>query len=87
MVEKEIVVVPEAGIHARPIAKIVEAAKAHSSNVTVAKGEREASAKSIMKLMTLGAKKGDTVLVKADGDDEEAALESVVGIISSEEVD
>ncbi|AHY46935.1 phosphocarrier, HPr family [Rubrobacter radiotolerans] len=85
MVEREVVVVPEAGIHARPISNIVKAAKGFSSDVTVSKGEREASAKSSMRLMTLGAKKGDTVLVRAEGDDEEAALEAVVEIISTEE--
>lgn len=85
MVEKEVVVVPEAGIHARPISNIVKAAKGFSADVTVAKGELEASAKSSMRLMTLGAKQGDTVTVKADGEDEEAALAAVVEIISTEE--
>lgn len=85
MVEKEVVVVPEAGIHARPISNIVKAAEGFSSDVVVAKGEREANAKSIMKLLTLGAKQGDTVLVRADGEDEEAALAAVVEIISTEE--
>jgi phosphocarrier protein HPr len=86
MVEKEVVVAPKEGIHARPIARIVSAVKEHVSSVTVSKDGIEANAKSSMRLMTLGAKKGDTVTVRAEGEDEETALASVVEIITTEEV-
>ena len=85
VVEREVIVVPEAGLHARPAKEIVKKARGCSSNITLAKGSREANAQSLMKLMALGAKKGDRVLIRAEGEDEVAAIEAVAGLISSEE--
>lgn len=85
MVEREVTVVPKAGLHARPAAKFVKEAKGYSSDITVSKGETEANAKSSLRLMTLGAKHGDTVVIRADGEDEEAAVEALANILSQEE--
>ena len=85
MVEREVVVVPEAGLHARPAKELVKKARGYSSDIVLVKDGQEANAKSPLKLMTLGAKKGDTVLVRAKGEDEEAAAEAVAVLISSEE--
>lgn len=85
MVEREVIVVPEAGLHARPAKEIVKKAKSYSSNITIVKEGKEVNAKSPLKLMTLGAKKGDRIVIRATGEDEEAAVEALVGIISAEE--
>ena len=85
MVEREAVVVPEAGLHARPATKFVKAAKGYSSEIVVIKDGNEANAKSTLRLMTLGAKQGDTLLIRATGEDEEAAVEALVALISQEE--
>jgi phosphocarrier protein HPr len=85
LVEREVVVVPEAGLHARPAARFVKAAKTYSSDIVVIKDGTEANAKSSLRLMTLGAKHGDTVTIRAEGEDEEAAVEALVSILSEEE--
>ena len=85
MVEREAVVVPEAGLHARPAARFVKEAKGYSSEIVLIKDGRQANAKSSLKLMTLGAKHGDKLVVRAEGDDEEAAVEALVAILSQEE--
>jgi phosphocarrier protein HPr len=85
MVEREVVVVPEAGLHARPAARFVKEAKSYSSEIVVIKDGREANAKSSLKLMTLGAKRGDKVIIRAEGEDEEAAVHALVAILSEEE--
>ena len=85
MVEKEAVVVPEAGLHARPAALFVAEAKGYGSDIVVIKDGREANAKSPMKLMTLGARHGDKVVIRAEGEDEEAAVDALVAILSKEE--
>lgn len=85
MIEREVVVVPEAGLHARPAARFVKAAKGFSSEIVVIKDGHEANAKSSLKLMTLGAKHGDKVTIRAEGEDEEAAVEALVAILSEEE--
>lgn len=85
MVEKEAVVVPEAGLHARPAALFVKEAKSYSSEIVVVKDGREANAKSPLKLMTLGAKHGDTLLIRAEGEDEQEAVDALVTLLSKEE--
>ena len=62
------------GIHGRPAAALVTAARALDSTVTLRRGDREAEATRLMALMTLGAGEGDTVTVRVEGGDEEKAL-------------
>ena len=82
MVEREAIVVPEEGLHARPAAQFVKAAKGFSSDITVIKGDTKANAKSSLNLMTLGATKGDKLIIRAEGEDEEAAAEALAELIS-----
>ena len=83
--EKEAIVVPEAGLHARPAARFVKEAKNYSSNIVVVKDGAEVNAKSSLRLMTLGARHGDKVVIRAEGEDEEAAVDALVAILSEEE--
>ena len=85
MVEREAKVGPEEGLHARPAAQFVKTAKRFSSEIVVAKGGREANAKSSLKIMTLGARKGDKLTIRADGDDAEEAVDALVELISADE--
>ena len=85
MVEKEATVVPEAGLHARPAAVFVKTAKAYSSDIKVLKDGKEANAKSSLSLMSLGATQGDKLLIRAEGEDEQAAVEELAELISQEE--
>jgi phosphocarrier protein HPr len=85
VVEKETTIVPEAGLHARPAARFVKEAKSYSSDILVIKDGREANAKSSLRLMSLGAKHGDRVVVRAEGEDEEEAVGALIAILSEEE--
>jgi phosphocarrier protein HPr len=85
VVERETIVGPEAGLHARPAAQFVKRAKEFTSEIVVIKGQREANAKSSLKIMTLGAKKGDEITIRAEGDDAEEAVEALVELISQDE--
>ncbi len=85
MAERETTVGPEAGLHARPAAQFVKTAKGFSSEIVVIKGEKQANAKSSLKIMTLGAKKGDTIVIRAEGNDAEEAVDALAELISAEE--
>lgn len=85
MAEQETTVGPLEGLHARPAAEFVQVAKEFSSEIMVRKEEIEASAKSSLKLMTLGAKHGDKILIRAEGDDAEEAVNALVKRLSTEE--
>ena len=77
MVSKELKVLNEAGIHARPAAAVVEVCGKFKSNITFVKDGIHANAKSIMNIMLLAAEFGATILVEAEGADEVEALAAV----------
>lgn len=85
MTEKQATVGPDEGLHARPAAQFVKTAKRFSSEIIVVKGERQANAKSSLKIMTLGARKGDILTIRAKGDDAEEAVDALVELISADE--
>lgn len=62
------------GIHARPAGMLVKAAKAFSSAITLEVNDKSADAKRLMAIMSLGVKSGMEVVIKAEGDDEDAAI-------------
>lgn len=67
----------ELGIHARPAGMAVKEAEKYKSKLTVYKDEKSADLKKLFAVMALAVKKGDTVRVTAEGDDEEAAIMGV----------
>ena len=67
------VVTDEVGIHGRPAGVLIKKCSEFKSNITIACKGKSADAKRIMGVMSLGAKKGDTVEVTIDGADEAAA--------------
>ena len=63
----------EIGIHARPAGILAKKAKEYASRITITKGGKTAEAQKLMAVMSLGLKKGETVTVSAEGEDEEKA--------------
>src|SRR3954469_14395305 len=85
MVEKETTVGAQEGLHARPAAQFVKTAKRFTSEIVIVKGDKEANAKSSLKIMTLAARKGDGIVIRAEGDDAEEAVDALVELISQDE--
>ncbi|WP_108649649.1 HPr family phosphocarrier protein [Dongshaea marina] len=81
MYEKSVVITAENGLHTRPAAQFVKEAKAFESAISVESNGKSASAKSLFKLQTLGLTKGTEVLIKAEGDDAEQAVEKLVALM------
>jgi phosphotransferase system HPr (HPr) family protein len=67
----------EVGLHARPAALFVQTAKRFESSIQVFHDEREANAKSILGVLTLGAEQGAVIVVRAEGPDAHQALEAL----------
>ena len=84
MAERETTVGPEAGMHGRPAARFLKAAKGFSSDIVIVKGDREVNAKSILKITGL-AKKGEKITIRAEGEDAEQAVETLADLISADE--
>src|SRR4029077_3130169 len=64
------------GLHARPAARFVEVARGFDAEVRVARvgGGPPAGARSLTNLMSLGARRGDTLMVSASGPQAERAV-------------
>ena len=63
-----------AGIHARPAALLVKKVTPYASEITLVKDGKTAVAKSMLSIMGLQAKNGETVTVQAEGADEESVI-------------
>lgn len=83
MIEKSITVENETGIHARPAGLIVREASKFKSGITFVKGSKVYNAKSVMSVMTMAADKGEEIVIRVDGTDEEAALAAMVNLIKT----
>jgi|SRR5215211_610986 len=84
MAERETTVGPEEGLHARPASRFVKTAKQFSSDIVVIKDGKEANAKSVLKITGL-AKKGEKIIIRAEGEDADEAVDALVEIISADE--
>ena len=71
------------GIHARPAGLLAKEAKNFSSVCTITKGEQTKKLSQLMMLMSMGIKQGDVVTVKAEGDDEDAAIAALKAFFES----
>ena len=65
------------GLHARPASLLVQMAARFQANIHVTKGDRQADAKSIMEVLSLGARQHDTITVQASGSEADAALQAL----------
>jgi phosphotransferase system HPr (HPr) family protein len=79
--EKDIVIKNRTGLHARPAALFVQVANKFVSDITIRKDDQEVNGKSIMGILMLAAEKGAKVTLVVDGDDSEAAMEELAGIL------
>lgn len=83
MVSKELTVINDSGIHARPAALIVETATKFKCSVFFYKDGMRANAKSIMNIMLLAAEPGAVIRVETDGADEGEALGAIEALFLS----
>lgn len=78
---KDVVITAPSGLHTRPAAEFVKAAKGFVSDITVTSSGKTASAKSLFKLQTLGLTQGTNITITAEGEDEQKAVDFLVDLI------
>ncbi|MGP1576955.1 MAG: HPr family phosphocarrier protein [Treponema sp.] len=83
MKEVTVTVKNPTGLHTRPGTEFVQRAKNFQSDITVKKAEKEANAKSIIKIMKIGISCGDTITLTASGEDEDMALQELTAYINN----
>ena len=83
MIKKPIIIQLASGLEPRPVAVLVQVASQYESKIYVETENKKVNAKSIMGMMTLGLNAGESVVVSADGTDEQAAIENIEKYLSS----
>ena len=78
---QEITIINEQGLHARPAAEFVTAAKGFRSQVWLVKGEERFSAASILDVLTANLNCGEKAVIEAEGPDAEEAIRRLVQVI------
>ena len=70
------------GVHARPAGLLAKQAQAFASTITIRCGDQVANAKKLYDLMRMGVKKGMTITVEVDGEDETAAASALQNFLT-----
>ncbi|MEM7480338.1 MAG: HPr family phosphocarrier protein [Acidobacteriota bacterium] len=83
MIERQVEIVNRLGLHARAAAKLVHFANTFDSRITLAKDGQTVDAKSILGILLLAAAQGTQVVLRAEGEDESAAVEGLAALIAS----
>jgi phosphocarrier protein HPr len=81
MYQKTVTIVAPHGIHTRPAALLVKEAKEFDCDVIVQCNGKQASAKSLFKLQTLGLYQGVSVTVFASGEHAQAAVDKIASLL------
>ncbi|MDF2547597.1 MAG: HPr family phosphocarrier protein [Anaerosolibacter sp.] len=79
-----VIIQHETGLHARPAALLMRLAEKFQSHIELEKKGRSCNAKSIMGILSMGAVKGDELIITADGSDETHAIEAIKELFDKE---
>lgn len=83
MSQRTVTIGSSVGLHARPASLFVQAAAQQPVPVTIGRPDAEAiDARSILGVLGLGVKGGEEVVLSADGDGADAALDALVDLLA-----
>jgi len=83
MSERTVAVGSAQGLHARPASIFTEAAKKSPVKVTVARpGGKPVDAASMLLVMTLAVKQGEEIVLRAEGDGADLALDGLAELLA-----
>jgi len=83
MTTRSVTILNRAGIHARPASLIVQTAQQFDSSIWIEKEDVKINAKSIMNILTLGATYQTQLMLSAEGEDEEEAVEEMAQLFDN----
>jgi len=81
MTEFEYTIVDKEGIHARPAGVLVKTAGQFESRIMAENKGKIVDMKSIFAIMSLAAKCGEKIIVRAEGSDEKKAIEEIEKVL------
>ena len=81
MIERQVTIINERGLHARASAKFVTLVAEFEAEITVIKDGTDVPGASIMSLLMLAAGPGSTLTIKATGPQAQAAVDALVTLV------
>jgi phosphotransferase system HPr (HPr) family protein len=82
-ITRVIVITNTQGLHARPADMFARLARQFQSRIELVRNDRRVQASSIIDLLTLGAAQGTELVLEAEGDDAEEAVEALAKLVES----
>ena len=83
MPEQTVNLANDTGLHARPARIFAKQAAGYAADVTVAKDGDAVNAKSVLSVLTLDCHQGDTITIRAEGEDADTAVSELVALVES----
>jgi phosphocarrier protein len=83
VIRRQVQITNRLGLHARAAARFVHTAARFEARVTAGRDGRVMDGKSILGILLLGASRGTTIEITAEGEDEEEAVETLVTLVES----
>jgi phosphotransferase system HPr (HPr) family protein len=80
IVETNLTITNRVGLHARPARLLVQTAAQYQSQIQLRRGDKTVNAKSIVGVLKLGAVMGDILVLHAEGEDAEKALDALTNL-------
>ncbi|MCR9264092.1 MAG: HPr family phosphocarrier protein [Flavobacteriaceae bacterium] len=84
MISKEYIITDPDGIHARPAANLIKIGRKFQSTIQIKKDKDPIELNSMIGLMTLGAKGGDSIMLTIEGEDELEAAQAIEDFFQNE---
>ncbi len=83
MVNKKVTIKNPTGLHLRPAGNLCKEAMKFRSSITFKNRDNTANAKSVLSVLGACVKCGDEIELFCDGEDEEEALQALIGVIET----
>jgi len=77
MITKDYVITAPLGLHARPATTLIKLVKNYKSIISLKKGEKTIRLNSMLNILSLNVKGGETISVSIDGEDELVASTNI----------
>ena len=84
MITKDYIITAAEGMHARPATSLVKLTKNYSSQISLKKGDRTVKLSSLLNILSLGIKGGETISIIIDGEDETSAIIAIDAFFEEE---
>jgi phosphocarrier protein HPr len=85
MAERTVTVASAHGLHARPASLFVQAVAGSGLTVELTKGDKTLNAASILGVISLGIEHGDSVTLRAEGENADEVLDRLTEILTTDQ--